>query len=64
MRHAAVEPGQLRGWVDGSGQPFMILEVDRKKTVWNVKFIKTDGSVVEFHERTIRETSRVISAAG
>ncbi len=63
MRNAAVEPGQLRQWTDGSGQPFMILEVDRKKTVWNCKFVKADGTLTEYHEKVIRLDSQVLSAS-
>jgi len=64
MRNAPVEPGQLRQWADGSGGPFMILEVDRKKTVWNVKFLKADGTLSEYHEKVIRLDSQVLNAAG
>jgi hypothetical protein len=55
-----VEPGQLRQWKDGSGQPFMILEVDRSSKSWNVKFLKADGKLSEYHEDIIRKTSRVL----
>ncbi len=63
MRNAAVEPGQLRQWTDGSGGPFMILEVERKKAVWNVKFLKADGTLSEYHEKVIRESSQVLNAS-
>ena len=42
----------------------MILEVDRKKTVWNVKFLKADGTLTEYHEKVIRLDSQVLNAAG
>ena len=59
-----VEPGQLRQWKDGSGHPFMIVAVDRAKTVWNVTFLKADGKLSEYHEDIIRKTSKVINEAG
>ena len=55
-----VEPGQLRQWSDGSGHPFMIVAVDRAKTVWNVTFLKADGRLSEYHEDVIRRSSKVI----
>jgi hypothetical protein len=58
-----VEQGQLRQWKDGSGHPFMIVTVDRTKTVWNVTFLKADGRLSEYHEDVIRRTSKVISSA-
>jgi len=64
MRNTPVEPGQLRQWADGSGGPFMILEVDRKRTMWNVKFLKADGKLSEYHEKIIRQSSQVLNAAG
>jgi hypothetical protein len=63
MRNATVEPGQLRQWTDGSGQPFMILEVDRNRTMWNVKFLKADGKLSEYHEKIIRQSSQVLNAS-
>jgi len=57
-----VEPGQLRRWRDGSGNPFLILEVDRSKKFWNCKFLGSDGSVNEYHEHIFKESSVVISA--
>ena len=59
-----VETGQLRQWSDGSGQPFMIVAVDRAKTVWNVTFLKADGRLSEYHEDIIRRSSKVINEAG
>lgn len=56
-----VEQGQLRQWKDGSGHPFMIVDVDRTKTVWNVTFLKADGRLSEYHEDAIRRSSKVIS---
>jgi len=58
-----VEPGQVRQWSDGSGKPFLILEVNRTKTAWNCKFLKADGKITEYHEDTIRRSSVVVSAA-
>ena len=55
-----VEPGQLRQWNDGSGMPFTILVVDRSSKSWNVKFLKADGKLSEYHEDIIRKTSRVL----
>ena len=63
MRNTPVEPGQLRGWTDGSGGPFMILEVDRSRTMWNCKYVKADGKLSEYHEKVIRESSQVLNAA-
>lgn len=59
-----VEPGQLREWKDGSGHPFMIVSVDRAKTVWNFTFLKADGRLSEYHEDVIRRSSKVINEAG
>ncbi len=61
MRHEAVEPGQLRGWVDGSGKPFMITHVDRTKKVWNCEFLLADGNLSRADESTIRDYTRVIN---
>lgn len=58
-----VETGQLRQWSDGSGQPFLIVAVNRSQTVWNVTFLKTDGRLSEYHEDVIRRSSKVISSA-
>ena len=58
-----VEPGQLRQWSDGSGQPFLVVSVDQTKTVWNVTFLKADGRLSEYHEDVIRRSSKVISSA-
>ena len=58
-----VEQGQLRQWKDGSGQPFLVVAVDRTKTVWNVTFLKADGRLSEYHEDVIRRSSKVISSA-
>ena len=58
-----VETGQLRQWSDGSGHPFLVVAVDRTKTVWNVTFLKADGRLSEYHEDVIRRTSKVISSA-
>jgi hypothetical protein len=55
-----VEPGQLRQWSDGSGQPFLVVSVDQTKTVWNVTFLKADGRLSEYHEDVIRRSSKVI----
>jgi hypothetical protein len=60
----SVERGDLRQWSDGSGKPFLIVAVDRSKVVWNVKFLKADGELVEYHEDVIRATSQVLNAAG
>jgi hypothetical protein len=62
MRNATVEPGQLRQWTDGSGGPFMILEVYRNRTMWNVKFLNADGKLSEYHEKIIRQSSQVLNA--
>lgn len=59
-----VEPGQLRQWNDGSGMPFTILAVDRSSKSWNVKILKADGKITEYHEKIIRESSQVLNAAG
>jgi len=64
MVKAKVEPGQLRQWTDGSGQPFTILAVDRSSRSWNVRYLKADGKVTEYHEKIIRESSQVLNAAG
>lgn len=63
MAKVKVEPGQLRQWTDGSGQPFMILEVDRSRTMWNCKYVKADGKLSEYHEKVIRESSQVLNEA-
>jgi len=58
-----VEPGQVRRWSNGSGKPFLILEVDRSKKFWNCKFLGSDGSVNEYHEHIFKDSSVVISSA-
>lgn len=55
-----VEQGQLRQWKDGSGHPFLVVAVDRTKTVWNVTFLMADGRLSEHHEDVIRRSSKVI----
>ena len=59
----SVETGQLRQWSDGSGQPFLIVAVNRSQTVWNVTFLKADGRLSEYHEDVISRSSKVISSA-
>jgi hypothetical protein len=58
-----VEPGQVRRWYDGSGAPFLILEVDRSKKFWNCKFLGADGKVEEYHEHEFADRSVVVSEA-
>jgi hypothetical protein len=58
-----VEPGQVRRWRDGSGKPFLILEVDRSKKFWNCKFLGADGKVEEYHEYIFKDSSVVVSGA-
>ena len=58
-----VEPGQVRQWYDGSGKPFLILEVDRSKKFWNCKFLGADGKVEEYHEYVFGDLSEVVSTA-
>jgi len=57
-----VEPGQVRRWRDGSGTPFLILEVDRSKKFWNCKFLWS-GKVEEYHEHEFADRSVVVSSA-
>jgi tRNA A37 threonylcarbamoyladenosine modification protein TsaB len=44
--------------------PFTILAVDRSSKSWNVKILKADGKITEYHEKIIRESSQVLNAAG